>query len=58
VKARKEMSTPSTKTTDFEVKNMRKSAEEAKAEHFTVVILFYLEDNKPHLALETNSTKL
>jgi len=40
------------------VKNKRKSAEEAKGEYFIAVILFYLEDNKPHLALETNSTKL
>jgi len=40
------------------MKNRRKSSEEAKAEHFTVVILFYFEGNKPHLALETNSTKL
>jgi len=39
------------------VKNKRKSAEKAKAEHFTVVILFYFENNKTHLAFEKNSTK-
>jgi len=40
------------------LKNWRKSSEEAKTEHFTVVILFYFKDNETHLALETNSTNL
>jgi len=48
---------PSTKFTEFELKNWCKSAEEAKAE-FAAVTCFFFERNKTHLAVETNSTKL
>jgi len=42
----------------FEVKNKCRSMEEAKAEIYWSYFVFFLEDNKTHLAHETNSTKL
>jgi len=47
------------KPTEFEVKIGAISAEEGKAEHFTVVFCPILSGgNKTHLVLETNSIKL
>jgi len=45
------------KTTEYEVKNRCKSAEEVKTEHLLQFCSFF-EGNKPHLALEMNLTKL
>jgi len=49
---------PLTKTTEFEVKNRCKSPKEAKAEHLLQLFCSFLSDNKTHLTLELNSTKL
>jgi len=53
--ARNIVASPSTKTTEFEMKN---KCERSKSRTFATVILFLFEGNKMHLALEINSTDL
>jgi len=51
---------PSTKLTEFELKNRCKSTEKTNPECpiCCIVTWFFFERNKMHLTLETNSTKL
>jgi len=44
------------KLQEFEVKNRRKSAEEAKEEHLLLLLFTFFDSNKARLALETHSS--
>jgi len=56
--ARNIVASPVNKTTEFKMKNKCESCRRSKSRTFTVVILFFFEGNKMHLALEINSTDL
>jgi len=47
-----------TKTTEFEKKNRRKMRKRLEQNLFCIVILFFFDSNKMHLAQETDWTKL
>jgi len=49
---------PPTKTAEFEVKNLRKNAEEAKAEHLLFITSVIFRSNTMRLTLETYPTVL